>query len=243
MLDCVSVAAITKRFETCEETSSGLRLSTQCVYPSFEPVEVYIVKFGDGFVIHDNGGAGRIAWTYGIGDRTVLNPAKKAASEFGCTFERGQITCSVDSEEWVWSAITAVANASADAARAAVGKTRIPKEQGMITRAKRVFDQAKWKPETILGFDVPGKSGKIHKFDLAVLSEGTTAIVDAVVPHPNSIAAKYLALADAENQPGFYKYALYENDLAVEDKSLLSNVADLIHIKALVGTDGRFLIQ
>lgn len=243
MLDCVSVTELTKRFEACEETSAGLRLATQCVYPSFEPVDVFIVKFGDGFIIHDNGGAGRITWAYGVEGRALINPAKKAASEFGCTFQKGQMTCSVDGEEWLWSAITAVANASADAARAAIGKTRVPKEQGMISRAKRVFDQAKWKPETILGFDVPGKSGKIHKFDLAVISDGATAIMDAVISHPNSIAAKYLALADAENQPGFYKYALYESDLAVEDKSLLSNVADLIHMKALIGTDGRFLIH
>lgn len=243
MLDCVSFSDLSKRHESCEQTSEGLRLATHCVYPSFEPVYVYIVPFGDGFIVHDDSGAGRLSWMYGVDTRSLGRLAKKAAAEFGCDYNRGQMRCTVESEDWLWSAILAVANASAESVRAAVGKNRLPKEQSMISRAKRVFDKAKWKPETILGFDVPGKSGKLHKFDLAVISGGATAILDAVVPHQNSIAAKYLALSDAENQPGFFKYSLYDAELSTEDKALLSNVSDLVHIKSLIGTDGRFLIQ
>ena len=80
-------------------------------------------------------------------------------------------------------------------------------------------------------------------FDLAVFSGGQTALIDAVVAHPNSIAAKYLALSDAEMQPGLFKYALYEGELEQHEKALLSNVADLINFKSLSGTNGKFLLQ
>lgn len=243
MLDCDVVHTAMGMFSGCQRTEDGLYVTTHCMYPSFEPVGVYVVGHGGGFIVHDKGEAARGSWMRGIESRGFKRIAKSSAALFGCEVNGVQITCEALSSDWLWSAITSVANASADAARAAMGKVRVVKEASLITKTKSILDAAKWKPETKLEYPFPGKSGKTHMFDLAVFSGGQTALIDAVVAHPNSIAAKYLALSDAEMQPGLFKYALYEGELEQHEKALLSNVADLINFKSLSGTNGKFLLQ
>lgn len=243
MLDCEAVHAAMRRFESCSRTQDGLRVSTHCLYPSFEQVFVFVVGVGDGFIVHDGGGASKEAWVHGAEQRTISAVSRASAAAFGCEVVTDQITLSVPSMEWIWSGVVAVANASSDAARAAVGKVRMTKEESLIHRAKAVFDAAAWRPETRLEYKFTGKSGKVHTFDLAVQSGEKVALVEAVVPHPNSIASKYLAFSDTEAITGVFKYALYEGELSTEDKSLLSNVADLVNIRSIVGTDARFILQ
>lgn len=243
MLDCAAVHAALLPFESCVRTSEGLRISTHCLYPSFGQVFVYIVGMGDGFIVHDGGGAVKEAWSHGAEPRAIAAASRMAASAFGCEVVLDQIRVSIPSIDWLWSAHVSVANATSDAARSAVGKSRVTKEESLIHRAKAAFDAAAWKPETRLEYKYAGRSGKVHTFDLAVQSGEKVALVDAVIAHPNSIASKYLAFSDTESGPGIYKYALYDGDLPAEDKSLLSNVADLINIRSIVGTDARFILQ
>ena len=243
MLDCDLVRLTMGRFDSCQRTAAGIKVGTQCLYPSFEAVDVFIVGHGEGLIVHDDGEAARTAWLYGAEDRTVHKALSSAAQSFGCEVAGVQIRSEIPTHEWLWSAVAAVANASSDAARASLGKVRQTKEIGLIRKTKAILDAAKWRPETKLDFSYPGRSGKMHTFDLSVESDNKLALIDAVIPHPTSIAAKYLAFSDAENRPGLYKYALYDDDLSQEDKSLISNVADLIKFKAISGTDGRFLIQ
>jgi hypothetical protein len=243
MLDCDMINIQMDKFALCERRQDGLFMTTNCLYPSFEQVGVYIVGHGDGYIVHDNADAARLAWTYGIDERSFKRLAAHSAQIYGCEASGLQIQCGAHSKDWLWSAISTVANASADAAKTAVVKARLAKEVSLVTRAKAVFDRSKWKPETKLDYHYPGVSGKMHTFDLAVVADGSTALIDAVTPHHNSIAAKYLAFSDTASQPGIYKYALYEGDLSAEDKSLLANVADLVNYKALEGTDGRFILQ
>ncbi|MGJ8623987.1 MAG: hypothetical protein ACSHW1_14605 [Yoonia sp.] len=231
------------KFASCEAKPDGLFVTTNCLYPSFEPVGVYIVGYGEGFIIHDNADAARLSWMYGTEERSFKRIAAHSALTFGCQAKGTQIQCEVVSADWLWSGVATVANASADAARTAVGKYRLAKETNLVARTKAIFDRASWKPNTKLDYPFPGSSGKTHIFDLAVLSGGATALIDAVTPHHNSIAAKYLAFSDTSSQPGVYKYALYEGELSAEDKSLLSNVADLVSYEAIAGTDGRFILQ
>ena len=243
MLDCEAILSALRPFESCVRTQDGLRVSTHCLYPSFEQVFVYVVGLGDGFIVHDGGGAAREAWVHGAEPRTVFAASRASAAAFGCEVVSDQIRVVVPSIEWLWSAHVSVANATSDAARAAVGKSRMTKEESLIRRAKAAFDSAVWKPETKLEYKYVGKSGKVHTFDLAVQSGARIALVDAVIAHPNSIASKYLAFSDTEASSGVYKYALYDGELSSEDKSLLSNVADLINIRSIVGADASFMLQ
>lgn len=245
MLDCKFVNSKLDQFSMCERTEDGIKVATHCLYPSFDQVEVFIVGCGDGFIVHDGGGAARIAWMHGIDALTFGRSAAQAAAAFGSDFVKNgnQIRTQASSEEWLWASVVSVANASANAARDLLVRARKSKELGLIQRTKAILDGASWKSETKLDVQLSGKSGKTHTFDLSVETENKTALIDAVVSHPNSIAAKYLAFSDTENRPGLYKYALYDNDLTQEDKALISNVADLVSFNSLSKSGGSFLFR
>lgn len=243
MLDCAEISTVLDQFQTCERTHDGTRVSTHCLYPSFERVHVFVVSHGDGFIVHDGGGAARAAWEHGNDRSSFSRLLTLAAAAFGCETSRDQIRISVLSQDWLWAGIASVANASADAARAAVGKVRVSRENDLIKKTKAILDAASWRPETKLNYIYAGESGKLHTFDLGAIYSEDTILIDAVIPHPNSIAAKYLAFSDTKRRRGLYKYALYDSDLSPEDKSLISGVADLISFDAIVGTDARFLLQ
>lgn len=243
MLDCSLINSALDQFGGCESSDHGYRVVTHCLYPSFEPVAVFVRREHQGFRVHDGSGAMNCAWHHGVDQSGLPRTLKKAAKTFGCEYGRIGIHIYVDSEEWLYSAIVSVSNASADAAHAAVGKNRPFTEHGLIKKTKRFFDRVSWKPETKLDHQVPGQSGKMHTYDLALFHNETTALIDAVVPHANSVAAKYLAFSDTENRMDLYKYAIYETELSSEDKVLISDVADLVAYESVIGTDGKYLLQ
>ena len=243
MLDCAAIGSELRTFDACESTESGTRVSTHCLYPSFDPVSVFVVERGGEFVVHDDGGAARISWAHGVGHAAVTKSLDASARAFGCEVADSHIRVTAMAREWLWAAIASVANASADAARAAVGRSRASKEESLIARTKAVLDRAVWKPDTKLGFPYHGNSGKLYTFDLSIQYDGSLALIDAVVQHQNSIAAKYLAFSDTETRPGLYKYALHEGELSQEDRALLANVADLVSFQSIERTNGRNLIQ
>jgi len=243
MLDCSAIDQVMGKYEGCDHTDDGLRVRTHCLYPSFEQVEVFVVRHGEGFIVHDGAGAAGAAWLHGAEAKALARSLKTAAASFGCSVKDHTIKTIAPSDEWLWAAVASVANAASDAARASVGRIRQTEEENLIRKTKAILDSARWRPETRLDAQYPGQSGKIHTFDLMIEHEKQTALMDAVVSHPNSIAAKYLAFSDTESRPGLYKYALYDNNLAPEDKALLSNVSDLVAFNAISGTDGRFLLH
>ena len=87
-------------------------------------------------------------------------------------------------------------------------------------------------------FEYLGESGKSYRFDLAAFRNDDLALVEAVVPYQNLIAAKYMAFADTETRSGLFKYAIYERDLSQEDRALLSNVADVVSFTSFVKAGG-----
>lgn len=243
MLDCSAIDQAMGKYEGCERTQEGLRVMTHCLYPSFDQVAVFVVKRGDDLVVHDGGGAARVSWLHGAEPNALKRILNTSAASFGCEVREQTILTIAVSEDWLWAAVASVANAASDAARASVGRVRQTTEESLIRKTKAILDSARWGPETKLDAQYPGASGKIHTFDLLIQHEKQVALMDAVVSHPNSIAAKYLAFSDTETRPGLHKYALYDNELSAEDKTLLSNVADLIAFEAISGTDGRFLLN
>ena len=49
-------ASLTK-FSAPFDTDEGVRLETHCLYPSFDPVIIYVAKVGDGYKVSDGAGA------------------------------------------------------------------------------------------------------------------------------------------------------------------------------------------
>lgn len=243
MLDCHQVQEVMKQFDGCRMLDAGLEVSTHCLYPSFDPVKVCINSMsGDTFFVHDGAGAERSAWMSGRESGSFAYQARNASRAFGCEYSNGSISCRVDGSDWLWSAIAAVANASSEAARAAVSKVRVASENNIIEDALQLLE-IRFDVKPTRNIALQGQSGKMHKFDIGVKRDADTALIDAVTDHPNSISNKFVAFSDTPSGPNIFKYALHDGSLSQEDKVLLAGVADLIAIEAMRKTNGAAIFQ
>jgi hypothetical protein len=243
MLDCQQISEALGEFGVCESTERGTRVTTHCLYPSFEPVSVFIVSSKVGFEVHDNAGAVTSAWLHGRERAAIGKILAKSARIYGCDFDKDVISCRAFEEKGIYGAILSVANASADAARAAVGKEAAQSEESLVERTHGVLEQSPQKLELRKEFEYPGKSGKHYKFDIAAFRGDDLALFEIVLPHPYSIAAKYLAFSDTETRSGLYKYAIYDRALPPEDRALMSNVADLVSFASFVKSRDHVIFQ
>src|SRR4051812_45181948 len=112
-MTCNDVRAALSAFESCAETPSGARVATHCLYPSLEPVDVYVARYGDGFRVHDDGGAYREAWLHGREDGLVQRMLTRTAERYQVSVVDSCIVADAKSQEWLPAAIVAVANAAA----------------------------------------------------------------------------------------------------------------------------------
>lgn len=56
MIDCNDLYALLARDRVCEQSDLGLKLATDCLYPSADIVFVHVAKSGNGFRVTDGGG-------------------------------------------------------------------------------------------------------------------------------------------------------------------------------------------
>ncbi|MCK0095472.1 hypothetical protein MWU60_07805 [Yoonia sp. F2084L] len=228
--------------DECQETSRGSKVRTHCLYPSFEAVFVYVQSHPHGFMVTDAGDALNRAWLHGRDESFGKRHLKQSARHFGCEFKHGQLSILAPSDEWLAQAIAAVANAAAEGVNASIRHTGQSNERKLISR---VYDVVKGSPygfDATLDYSAVGKSGKTHHYDMLLSHNNDQILINVVVPHANSIAAKYLALSDATDVRSRLKYAVYDKELTREDKVLLSNVADVLPYKAIVETSGKALL-
>lgn len=222
-------------FEGCEATSDGVRLRTHCMYPSFSTVFVHVVGYGDGYVVHDGGEAASAAWIHGRDDRLISSRLGSAAERFGITFDRGQLTARVESIDWLASAILSVANA------AAIGVNSIVEEAGrsagerLKDRVQHILAEAFNTAAVARDVELSGASGKAHRFDFAVRDHGALALIDAVTPHPLSIASRFTAFSDTRSAK-VKGLAIFDRMLDAPDRALLSQVADVVPLASMTQT-------
>src|SRR4051794_27825100 len=119
---CDDIKAALSAFEACTETDEGSRVTTHCLYPSFDQVNVFVVRIGEGFRIHDGGGAVRSAWLHGREESLVSRMLTKQATRYQIRVQDDSLIADAPSIEWLASAVLAVANASAAAAHAALDR-------------------------------------------------------------------------------------------------------------------------
>jgi hypothetical protein len=235
-MSCDDVTAALAAFNTCLETPDGSRVTTHCVYPSFDPVHVYVGRFGDGFQVHDGGGAHRVSWAHGRDEAVVAKALKRWAIRYRLTIaDNSSLHCVVQNASWLTSAILAVANASAGAANETVEHIAVATEIALKARIFDVLSEVVAKESIAREFEYRGNSGKIHSFDFAVKRKDEFHLMDAVAPHHVSIAAKYVAFADAGGHSGPEKYAVFDRELDTGDTALLQQVADLVPFAAVRG--------
>lgn len=232
---CEDIRAAMGAGEVCEESEAGARVATHCLYPSFEPVTVLVSKLGDGYRISDAGGAVRNAWIHGRDEGVSSRLLSREAARHHLKVSGDALTADVPSIDWLRAAILAVANASAAVAQAALSKAATASESDLKERIRVALDLVA--PASKIGEDVEviGQSGDARHFDYALRNDNDNLLLlNAISPHPNSIAAKYVAFADTKAlQTATTRFAVYDRPLENGSISLMLQVADLIPVKAL----------
>jgi hypothetical protein len=232
-MSCTDIKEAMAAFSTCVETQEGCRFTTHCVYPSFDPVNVFVTKYGDGYRVHDGAGALRTCWISGRDEKAVQKIMDRHATRYGLLFENECFVSTVHTKEWLVSAILAVANTSASAALEAIEFIAQATEKSLKSRIDTILTESV--PAQTLGrdYEVRGKSGKLHQFDFMVRRLENAILLDAVVPHHISIASKYVAFSDATLDVPITKYAVYEKSLEPSDSALMQQVALMLPFDAL----------
>lgn len=237
---CDDVRTALGSAEFCEETERGARVVTHCLYPSFEPVSVFVARFGDGYAVSDGGGAVAAAWIHGRDD--IKKVLKREAVRFGADSSGDSIQAEAPSLEWLRSAILAVANASSSAARSAVERAVVANEKVLAERIYEALSKVVPAQRIAREFEYRGSSGKSWRADYAVVTDSSRLIINAVTPHHASISAKYVAFADIESaDKSVEKFAVFERPLESDDKSLITQVAALVPIRSLAAGTRRAL--
>jgi hypothetical protein len=236
MMVCEAVQAALGPLQSCIETSDGARVTTQCLYPSFDPVTVFVARVGEVYRVHDGGGAERSAWTHGRDDQLIRRMLARHAARYHIKVVDGRLEAEAPGPDWLLSAILAVANASANAANAILERTIAAGEGALRDKVYDVLSKA-LEPKTVLrDFPFIGRSGKEHRFDFAIRRrhEGLM-LIDTVLPHHVSVSAKYVAFADArfDSSKQICRFAVYDRPLDKGDASLLQQVADLVPFRSL----------
>jgi hypothetical protein len=243
---CDDIRAALSGFEICTETEHGSRVTTHCVYPSFEPVDVFVVRFGDGFRVHDGGGAVRSGWTHGRDNLLISRMLSKQATKYQIKVSDDALVADTPSADWLASAIMAVANASAAAAHAALDRFVVATEAVLKERILSALKVAFPAKMIAVEYEIAGESKK-HRFDFAVTeTSGSVLLLDAVAPHHISVASKYVAFSDISHRKDLRtdRWAVHEKELDAGDASLLLQVAEIVPVKALPeGLKRRVLLQ
>jgi hypothetical protein len=237
MTSCDEIEAVLGSHRECAATPQGTRVSTQCLYPSFEPVKVYVVKIGEGYKVHDGAGAVISAWDHAREGAVINRALAKHAARYKLDLVENHLQCSVPSINWISAAIVAVANASAAAAYSAIEHAVAAAEN--LLKEKIFAELLEVSPEKNIAknYEMPGASGRQYIFDYGVqFPEDRLLLIDAVSPHHVSINSKYTAFSDASLIQGgvnLRKFAVYDKPLSHDDVALLSQVADIVPLLSL----------
>ena len=236
MMICEDVRAAMSLGDSCEETEAGARILTHCLYPSFEPVAVFVSRLGDGYHVTDAGGGVRCAWENGRDEPLSNRLLAKEAAKYHLEVSGHALTAAAPSAEWLRAAILAVANASAAAAHVAVGKAAAATEAVLRDRISTTLSHVFGPSEIGTDYEVIGNSGDMRHFDYGVrASNENLLLLSAIAPHHSSIYAKYVAFADTrESNPHISRFAVFDRPLPKGDVSLMLQVADdLVPIASL----------
>lgn len=210
---------------SCKETENGARIRTTCVFPSFEPVFVYVVKFGDGFIVHDAGETMGVILGHGGDGDGAKRIIRAECKRYDLKCEDRRISLKIDAIEWLETAIVSVANTAAAAARQAMTEARKKNEKDLGEILYQLLEPKVARGTLAKNFDFQGASGRKYHFDLAVQGREKLTLIQTVMPNANSLNSKFVALSDVPTDEPIRKIAAHNGDLSTEDILLLQTVA------------------
>lgn len=229
MIDCNELHMLLARDRTCEMSDIGLRLATDCLYPSSDVVFVHVARSGGGFRVTDGGGCARNVLVHAKDDQALKTGLDEARKRHSVSIEGGAIVATVPDADWLQAAILAVANGAALAANVAIDHTVKRVERDLSLRIEEAL--ARVVSRNRIGRDVEwrGHSGKAWKIDFAVTDTTRPLLVRPVSPHPSSISAAYTVFGDI-GRSNVTSFCVFARTIAPEDQTLIRQVADLVPI-------------
>lgn len=226
---CEDVRAAMGAGEVCEESEAGARVTTHCLYPSFEPVVLFVSKVGDGYRISDAGRAVRSAWQHGRDEHLTDRLLSREAARYHLKVAGSALVADVGSLEWLRAGILATANASAAVAHAVIGKINAASERVLKDRIFLALSEIAAVESIGKDYEVIGTSGDVRTFDYGVADNDNLLVVSAVSPHHSSINAKYVAFGDTRGLgENLARFAVFDRPLASGDVSLMLQVTDAL---------------
>lgn len=243
-MNCSDLSELTKWQSRCSQSDEGARLLTDCLYPSFEQVTVYITRHGDGYRVTDGGGAVTVAFRHGRDEYAMKAALTLASHRYSLTVAEGVLVAEALSADWVLPAILAVANGSAIAAMAAVEHISAAQDNDfklrILEHVSRVFPIQ----NIAADFVYRGASGKTWNIDFALIRSGQPILIKSISPHHVSINSSYAAFSDIHALSGedIPRLSVFERRLKAEDATLIRQVADLIPFASLEEGTRRALV-
>ncbi len=237
---CNIVLTNAAKLWSCKETENGARIRTTCIFPSFEPVFVYVVKFGDGFIVHDAGETMGVILSHGQEGDVAKRFIRAECKRYDLSLEHRRISLKIDALEWLETAIVSVANTASTAARLAIAETNKKADRELADVLFDLLEPKLAKGTLAKEFPFQGASGRKYKFDLAIQGKNKLTLIQAVRPNAISVNSKYVSLSDVPMEDPIQKIAAHNNNLATEDILLLQNVATVAGpsgVMTLLGDD------
>lgn len=225
---------IGRRFDAAlmmKRVDDGLRVTTQCMYPSNGLVEVTLRGGTSTVVASDEGGAMGEALAAGIPMRHFGAQISNLVRDQGLLFSEGAIYTAPIPIEAAPLAVLLVANASQDAARWLYDHVKIKRSRDfrelLATYLKKAFD------DRVAPAAIVGHSRKSHKFaNVVSFPSGNRLIIDGVTNEPSSVSARVLANLDvkANEDPRIIQRIVYDDDevWTAADLNLLQIGADVV---------------
>lgn len=228
-MKCEELIPLLARTPLCVNSGESAQIETQCLYPSSDPVFVFVSKLRSGFQVHDGGGAMRSAMIHGRSWQTALERAGKRHS---VDVIGGALFATPPDEDWLYPAILAVSNASAMAARlaheAAVSRSESTLKEAIYDGLRRAVAESKIGRD----YEYRGRSGHLWQIDFAV-REQRLVLVKSVVQNGNSINSNYAAFGDIGDPEEVSKFSVYDRELNQDSEALLRQVAALVPVGSL----------
>jgi hypothetical protein len=231
-MDCEALQLLLAGRQACERSEYGLRIATQCLYPSASQVFVHVVDWKDGFRVTDAGGAADCASFHGRDQGAISAGLNQASARFSLAVEDDNLVAFVPSIDWLPAAIMAVANGAAHAATVAVEHITKATEQSLKAKIRDILERSA--PDRFIArdFEYVGKSGKVWHVDYALTIPSKPILMKAVTPHHNSVASNYTTFGDVGRVENV-RYCVFKRRPENEDSALLRQVAELMPINAL----------
>jgi hypothetical protein len=232
MIDCSTLLPLLAGATNCEQTPHGAKIETHCLYPSLDPVLVFVGASGDNFRVTDAGGASNSASVHAREDSAIDAGLKLAANYHGVAIIDGALVADHVSADWLMAAIKAVANASAMAAMAAVNAASSAQEESLADKIRNVLLRIVPPHRIASDFEWRGHSGKLWRAHYGVTG-GRILFIKAIAPSHVSVNGAYAAFSDIGEVDELARIGVFDRELKRDDLNLIAQVGAIMPLRAL----------